>query len=270
MKKILVLINDYKIPATALNLAIKLAVENDAILFGIFVQSLKYSDDSYLFPSDFKLTSNNSTASTSEEEHLLFLNASIKLFADNCDAANVSFKTRSISTNHLDTLIDYSAFADLVVCDADTPPIQYSTSTFLADTHCPALMVNKSYTQTDTLVFTFDDKISSIYTIKLFTYLFNFYKSLPVHFVSVLPTNVIGLEYEDLIKEWLHIHYSNAKIEIIKGDIKNELTNYINKLSHPLIVMGAFGRSSLSRYFKESLANYIMTQTDAPIFIAHN
>ncbi len=270
MKKILVLINDYKVTSTALNFAIKLAVQNEATLFGIFAQSLKYSDGSYLFQSDVNLTDKDFTTATDEAEHLQFLNTSIKSFVNNCEAANVSFKTHSVSTKHLETLIDYSAFADLIVCDADTAPIHYSMNTFLADTHCPILMINKNYINTNTLVFAYDDKLSSIYAIRLFTYLFDFYKNLPVHFVSVLPTNVLGLEYDDLIREWLPLHYPNAKIEIIKGETKNELTNYINRLSNPLIIMGAFGRSSLSRFFKESLANYIMTQTNAPIFIAHN
>jgi hypothetical protein len=270
MKKILVLINDYKVPATALIFAIKIAVQNNSTLFGIFAQSLKYGNDSYLFPSDINLTDKDFTTATDEYEHLQFLHTSMKLFAGTCLAANVSFKTHAVSTNHLVTLIDYSAFADIIVCDADTLPIHYSINTFLADTHCPVLMVNKDYTQTDTLVFTFDDKLLSIYTIKLFAYLFDFYKNLSVHFVSVLPTNVIGLEYDDLIREWLPIHYSDAKIEIIKGETKTELTNYVNRLSNPLIIMGAFGRSLLSRFFKESLANYIITQTNAPIFIAHN
>ncbi|MEJ7736827.1 MAG: hypothetical protein WKF97_05310 [Chitinophagaceae bacterium] len=126
MKKILVMINDYKVPAAALNFAIKLAVQNDATLFGIFAQSLKYIDDSYLFTSDINLTNNDFTTATDEDEHLQFLDTSIKSFADSCLAANVSFKTHAVSTKHLDTLIDYSAFADLIVCDADTPPIHYS------------------------------------------------------------------------------------------------------------------------------------------------
>ncbi len=270
MKKILVLINDYKVPAAALNFAIKLAVQNEATLFGIFAQSLKYNDDSYLFPSDINLTDNDFTTATDEDEHLQFLDTSMKSFADTCGAANVSFKTHAVSTHHLDILIHYSAFADLIMCDADTPPIHYSINTLLADTHCPVLLVNKDYTETDTIIFAYDDKLSSIYAIRMFTYLFDFYKNLPVHFVSVLPANVIGLEYDDLIKEWLPLHYSNATIEIIKGETKNELTNYINRFSNPLLVMGAFGRSSLSRFFKESLAYYIMKQTNAPIFIAHN
>jgi hypothetical protein len=77
-------------------------------------------------------------------------------------------------------------------------------NTFLADSHCPVLMINKDYTNTETLVFAYDDKLSSINAIRLFTYLFSFYKNLPVLFVSVLPTNVLGLEYDDLIREWLH------------------------------------------------------------------
>lgn len=270
MKKIIVLINDYKVPATALKFAVKLAVQNGATLFGIFAQGHSYNDDSSLLSGDKNLTDKDYTTAENEDEHLLFLDTSIKLFAATCEEANVPFKTHTISTNHLEALIDNSAFADLIVFDADTPPLRYSMNTFLADSHCPVLLINKDYTGTDTLVFTYDDKLSSINAIRLFTYLFGFYKNLPVRFVSVLPTNVLGLEYDDLIREWLPLHYPNAKIEIIKGETKNELTNYINRLSNPLIVMGAFGRSSLSRFFKESLANYIMTQTNAPIFIAHN
>jgi len=267
---ILVLINDYKVPATALNFALRSAVQNNATLFGIFAQTLKYGDDSYLFPSDINFTDKDLTTATDEDEHLPFLDTSMKLFADTREAENGSFKTLTISTSHLDTPIDYNAFADLIVCDSDTPPINYSMNTFLADTHCPVLMINKDYINTDTLVFAYDDKLPSIYAMRLFTYLFVFYKNLPVHFVSFLPTNVLGLEYDDLIREWLPLHYPKAKIKIIKGETKNELTNYIKRLSNALIIVGAFGISSLSGFFKEGLANYIMTQTNAPIFIAHN
>jgi nucleotide-binding universal stress UspA family protein len=34
--------------------------------------------------------------------------------------------------------------------------------------------------------------------------------------------------------------------------------------------MGAFGRSTLSRFFKDSLANIIVEQTNAPLFITHD
>ncbi len=270
MKKILIIFNDYHMPASVVDYAIQLAQQRGATLFGLFVQSLEYHDDSYFYPNDMNLTDTDLTAASDKEEHLQFLSNSTQSFADRCTAAGTPFATHVINTEYIDALIDHSAFADLIICGADHAPQQYSLSTLLANAHCPALLINDDYTQTNTLVFTYDDKLSSIDAVKRFTYLFDFYNDLPVHFVSVLPTNVIGLEYEDLIEEWLPLHYPNATIEILKGDTKDELINYINGLSNPLIVMGAFGRSMLSRFFKESLANTIMKQTNAPVFIAHH
>jgi hypothetical protein len=120
MKKILVLINDYKVPITALNFAVQTAVQNEASLFGIFAQGLKYNNDIAPFASNKNVTDKHETTATIEEEHLKFLDASIKLFAATCEEANVDFKTHTINANHLETLIDYSAFADLIVCDAAT------------------------------------------------------------------------------------------------------------------------------------------------------
>ena len=96
------------------------------------------------------------------------------------------------------------------------------------------------------------------------------YKQLPVHFVSVVPHNVLGIEYEDLIKEWLPLHYPNAAIEVLKDETRDQLTKFINQLSNPLVIMGAFGRNSLSRFFKESLANIIVKQTNVPLFVTHD
>jgi hypothetical protein len=271
MKKILLLINDYHLSQSALNFTVKIALHANATIFGIFVQSLQYSDgESYLFPSDINLTDKDFTAATDKEEHLQFLKTSISLFSNTCAAANISFKIHSVNNNYLDALTDHSAFADLIICDADTPPLHYSMNSLLANAHCPVLMVNKDYLQTDSLVFTYDDKSSSIHAVKWFTYLFSMYKQLPVHFVSVVPHNVLGIEYEDLIKEWLPLHYPNATIEILKGETRDELTKFINQLSNPLVIMGAFGRSSLSRFFKDSLANIIVEQTNAPLFITHD
>lgn len=270
MKKILVLINDYTVSAAVMDFALELARKNHSTVYGIFVQSLQYNNDSYPFPNDINETDTDFTGTTDEEEHLQFLQSIIDIFVNQCKHAGIPFHTHSISSRFLDTLIDYSAFADLILCDADTPPTQYSMTNLLADTHCPVLMVNKDYKETNNLVLAYDDKLSSIYAIRMFTYLFSSYTNLTTYFVSVLPTNIKGLVYDDLIKEWLPLHYSNATFEIIHGDTKNELTNFINKLSNPLIVMGAYGRSSLSRFFKDSLANEIITRTNAPIFIAHN
>lgn len=271
MKKILVLNHDYQVPQSALDYAIRIARHDGATIVGLFVQRLKKRDEEgYFFSNDIHPADTAFTKTTDEEENLHLEDTAIQLFSDTCTAAGVLLKTHSIHSNFLEALIDHSAFADLIICDADTPPALYAVKTLLAHAHCPVLMVNKDCKQTDAIVFTYDDKSSSIHAVKLFTYLFGLYRDLPVHFVSVVPHNVLGIEYEDLIREWLPLYYPNAAIEILKGETKQELPRFINSLSNPLVVMGAFGRSSLSRFFKESLANVILEQTNAPVFIAHD
>lgn len=271
MKKILVINNDYHVPQSALDFAIQIAKKEKATLYGLFVQSLQNKDaEDYLFPSDINLTDTDFTKATDKQENLQFEETNIQLFSDICSSSGVPYKTHPIHAAFLDTLIDHSAFADLIVCDADTSPSQYSIKTLVANAHCPVLLVNKDYKQIDNIIFTYDDKSSSIHAIKYFTYLFKFYSNLPVHFVSVVPHNVIGIEYADLIKEWLPLHYANAQIVILNGETKEELSGYINNHSNPLVIMGAFGRSSLSRFFKESLAYLILEKTNAPLFITHN
>ena len=270
MKKILVINNDYQLPKTAIDFAIQVALENNAVVYGMFVQSIQNTGtDSYFFPNDLNLTDKDLTATSDEEENLQYKNTNMKLFGDMCTIAGVPYKMHSVFENFLDTLIDHSAFSDLIISDADTTPSQYSIKTLLANAHCPVLLVNRDYRQTDTLIFAYDDKSTSMHAVKMFTYLFRFYKDLPAYFVSVVSSDVLGIEYADLLKEWLPLHYSNVQIKILKGETKEELSGFINNTTNPLVVMGAYGRSSLSRFFKESLANIILERTNAPIFITH-
>lgn len=271
MKKILVINNDYIVAKSALNFAIQTALQESATIYGMFVHSLAVEDrEGYYFPNDINLTDKDLTKATDEDEHLQYERNSIKLFEDICKTAHVPYKTHVIHDHFLDSLIDHSAFADVIVCDAQSSPLQYSVKSLMADAHCPVVLVNKDYKQTDTLVFTYDDKTSSIHAVRMFTYLFHCFKKYPVRFVSIIPNDVMGIEYEDIINEWLPLHYKNSEIVILKGDPKEELARYINNQVNPLVVMGAFGRSSFSRFFKESLANVIAKKTNAPIFITHD
>jgi hypothetical protein len=239
-------------------------------LFGLFVQSLKNSDsESYIFPSDINLTDTDFTKATDEEENIKLKNSCVKSFADECTAANVFYKVRSVDEKFLPSIIDNSAFADIMICDAERFPTHYSFETLLFHSHCSILLVPETYTNIENIILSYDDKTSSIHAIKQFAYLFSFYKHLPVYFVSVLPKDVDELQYEDLVNEWLPLHYPTAEIKILKGEPKKELTHFINSYSNSLVILGAFGRSSLSRFFKESIAYSFLEETTATLFLAH-
>ena len=61
-----------------------------------------------------------------------------------------------------------------------------------------------------------------------------------------------------------------AETMIVKGEPKEELASFISAYSHLPVMRASYGRSSLSRFFKESLVNFILEKTNAPIFIAHD
>ncbi len=266
MKKILILLNDDQRPEKALQYTAQLARQLKATVFGLIIQNLHATGQLSLFQ---KITSVVSEPNQ-ELQKTAAATSNIEWFHAFMTTENIPFKVHIIGQNILDSLVDHSAFADLMICDADTPPSQYSIKTLLANAHCPVLMINKDFERTDNLVLTYDDNSSSIHAVKMFTYLFTMHRDLPVYFVSVLPHNVLGIQYEDLVHEWLPLHYPNAKIKLLHGEAKEELAEFINNIPNPLVVMGAFGRSSFSRFFKESLANLILEQTNAPIFIAHD
>lgn len=266
MKKILVVIDELMIPNSALHFAIQIAVQEQATVFGLFVHPVMPVN--FMPRQDMMLQSAVTDELNSNEDKIEKTN--IEVFAEVCSKADVACRTHIIYNNFLDTLIDHTAFADLVVCNSDTHSDKYSLKNFLASSHCPVLLATKVFEPIESLVFTYDDELSSIHAIKTFTYLLRSFKNLPVHFVSVVPHSVMGIEYAELIKEWLPLHYSNATIEILKGEPRQELASFINNQNNALVIMGSFGRSYLSRFFKESHANYIIENTNSPLFIAHD
>ncbi|MBD0280183.1 MAG: universal stress protein [Flavisolibacter sp.] len=271
MKKILVIINDYHLPQPVLDCALHIAKREKASLFGLFIKNLKLSDsESYLFPSDINLTDTDFTTETDEQESLHLEDAQLKVFKDACAAEGVPSYTHRIHTNYLDVLLDHSAFADLIICDAEKDPTLYSLKSLLSDAHCPILLVQKEYQAFETIVFTYDGKPSSMEAIRQFTYLFSDKSQLPVHLISAQPTEIDLIEYSDLLKEWLPLHYPNSSIKILKGNAKEEIPQFINHQKNALVVMGAYGRSSLSRFFKESLANVVLEKSAASLFVAHD
>lgn len=272
MKKILLINNHDLLLQHTLDFATRIAVDEKATLFGLFVGNLKNDDDeNNVLSSATGLNNDDYSEGKNLNEKPEHEKTNPERFADRCSSLKVPYKIHTIHNNFLRALVDQSAFADVIICDAESAPSQYSIKTLIASAHCPVLLVNKDYKQTDHIIFAYDDNISSsIHAVKIFTYLFPSLHYLPAHFVSVVPENVIGIQYEDLIREWLSLYFSSAEILIVKGDSKEELSNIINAYSNPVVIMGSFGRSLLSRFFKESLAQPILENTNAPIFIAHD
>jgi nucleotide-binding universal stress UspA family protein len=271
MKKIVVAFNDFSLPVRVMDCAIEMAALHGATLVGLFMNSVEpVSGETYPWPNDINLTDKDFTKKTDTQEKLRLEQSITTLFKNACVDADIPFHIQEVHKNHLDVLSDQSEFTDMVLMDARSESSQYSLKTFLTNTRCPVVLVPYSYEKPASIIFTYDDTSPDMYAIKAFTYLFTALKHLPVSLVSVVAPNILGLQYREQIESWLMPHYPNATVDILKGTVKDELTAYINQQKSPLVVMGAYGRSNLSLLFKESLANMIVQNTRAILFMAHD
>lgn len=269
MKKMLILFNERGISHNVMDFAIQLVKHEQFKLNGIFIVPLKPGEEDYHFSHDSDLTDAGVTAKTFTDEADQFQQEKIKDFENICRKERLNFDIQVVRKGIIDTLIDETAFADLVLCDNSMRGWNFSMNNFISAAHCPVFLIPQSGAFFKEIVFTYDGGLSSIHAIKQFTYMFPWCSQYKVYLVSVLPINVRHIEYEALVREWVLLHYPDCEIIILKGELKPEIAAFINAGKDNVVVMGAYGRSSLSRIFKESLAVAVIDRTSAPVFISH-
>jgi nucleotide-binding universal stress UspA family protein len=172
-----------------------------------------------------------------------------------------------------------SVYADLMVIDLhetlshhkEEIPTRFVRD-LLADVQCPVLLVPGEYKPLDKLVLLFDGEPSSVHAIKMFSYLLPNLKYLDVEVVTVNPMGAgIHLPDNKLMKEFMKRHFPNASYTVLTGLPEFEIAGHLRQAKeNNLVVLGAYRRNAVSRWFRESMADYLMKESVAPLFIAHN
>ena len=74
-----------------------------------------------------------------------------------------------------------------------------------------------------------------------------------------------------LMKEFIKRHFPKSTYTIIKGSPEVEIINYLKgEKDSPLVVLGAYRRGLVSRWFRPGMADDLMASLKLPLFIAHN
>jgi hypothetical protein len=200
----------------------------------------------------------------------------ILLFKESCINRDINYSLHRDRGVPASELIEESRFADVIVVDADTSfnksyeeiPTEF-VKDILKNSECPIIIAPESFQAIDEIIFTYNGSPSSVFAIKMFTYLF---PQLNDKKVSIIQVNEKG-EWQDRdkykFKEWLNTHYTNLHFEAIKGKASHQLFEYLFKRKNIFVVMGAYGRNALSRFFKRSPADLLIKTITQPIFIAH-
>jgi hypothetical protein len=118
-------------------------------------------------------------------------------------------------------------------------------------------------------VFTYTNSASSAFAIKQFTYLFPKLKDKRVRIIHVNKEGKWPVPEKNKLMEWLKNYYTDIHFEALEGEPESALFGSFLNSRNTFIVMGAYGRNSLSQFLKRSRADLLMNTITQPIFIAH-
>jgi len=279
MKNFLAVFDGYNLCKSTFEYALLLAKKSNSRLTGVFLDAFFYHNYNL---SKVLRRSSDPEAEMEElnEKDQLKRDESVYQFQRLCEEAQIECVIHRDNSFALDDLQFESLFADLIIINErekftrhdDQDPTNFIKE-LLADVQCPVVVVPDHFKAPEKIVLLYDGSPSSIYAIKMFSYLFSDWQGLPVEIVSVnegiiangyLPGNI-------LITDLINRYFPNSNYKLLNGKAEEEILAYlIESGKNELIVLGAYRRSKLSRWFKHSLADLLMNTLDKPLFIAHH
>jgi nucleotide-binding universal stress UspA family protein len=153
----------------------------------------------------------------------------------------------------------------------ENPPTKFIRE-MLVNVECPVLLVPPKYKPIKKIALLYDGEPSSVYAIKMFSYLFPTFKDIEVEVISVNEVHQsLHLTDNKFVKEYMKRHFPKASFTVLKGLAEIEIVRYLKNLKdNCLIVSGAYRRGMVSRWFRQSMADVLMKELKQPLFVAHN
>jgi len=277
MKKIIVAIDGLKYSLGTYKTAVYLAKQSGAHLVGAFLEDVTYH--SYKIHELVGEDGVSEDKRNELEERDTFLRKSaVEVFEDLCAQANVGCRIHHDRNVAINELLHESIFADMILINSKETLTHYSENiptrfirSLLSEAQCPVMVIPDDYEPIDTLAFLYDGEPSSVHAIKTFSYLFPGLGDKKAEVVSVntgspkKPFTPNGL----LMKEFMKRHYPKASYVTMQGIPETEIVRHFQYARNTVIVLGAYRRSNMSRWFKPSLADCLMQELKLPLFIAH-
>jgi hypothetical protein len=270
MKKILLISNEFGFTQNVLRFALTAARADGSLLYSIFLQPLHESEElNYGFPNDYRLTGQNPTGDTYEQQDERLIASNLQYFKDECTAAGVPYAMDTQRQTTLRELIEHTWFADLVVVDADADLGPYRLEELLAEARCPVCVVPSRAADIERVVLCYDGSGHSLHALKLYSYLMPQWRDKPTTLLTVNSNQKPG-GGEEYLQGWLQQHFPAAERELLAGDAGKEIVRYAARSgAGTLVVLGAYSRGAVSRLLHRSTADTLLEQTAASLFIAH-
>ena len=278
MEKILAAIDGLKYSDSTAQYAVQFARQAKAHLVGVLLDDITYT--SYkVYELLVKKKAPEDKIKTYEEKDNETRMQAAKKFEQVCRKGGFTYSVHHDRGIAIHDLLHESIYADLLVIDAKETLTHYEEKRptrfirdLLTDVQCPVLVVPSKYRPVEKVYLLYDGEPSSVYAIKSFNYLFNFLQNTEMEVLSVKdPGQTLHLPDNKLMKEYMKRNFPHATYKVMKGLPELEITEYLKQQSkNIMIVLGAYRRGRVSRWFRESMADYLMKELAVPLFIAHN
>ncbi len=278
MNKIIAAFDGLKFSTPNMEMAIQVAKSTNAHLTGIFLDDRTYT--SYriyeLVLEDGVSESKLKQYRSRDTQNRLHAAA---LFEEHCQAAQLEFNVHHDKNVALQELLHESIFSDLLIVNRNESfthheekyPTRFIRD-LLSDTQCPVLLTPENTIPIEKIIFLYDGDPASVYAIKMFNHLFPQYQSYPAELFTVKrPDSNVHLPDHKLVKEFMKRHYTHLDYTVKIGDASEEIVNHLQaETQHCCVVLGAYRRTMMSRWFRSSMADALIQHFDFPLFIAHN
>ena len=171
-------------------------------------------------------------------------------------------------TTYADLLIlSYEIFFNHVTKKKDTSLLYQ----ILKGSRCPVMIVPENIKPVRNIILTYDGKESSVFAIRAFSNLFDCaVKDKLTTILTVSPKEHEEIINEKLLMELVKEHFKNVGLQLLTGyNTSKEILHFADSVEDPLVIMGAYGRSTISNLIIPSVARRIIEHQRIPLLIAH-
>jgi nucleotide-binding universal stress UspA family protein len=279
MIKITAAFDGLKFSKSTKDYAIYLAKENgNTHVTGVFVEDFTYHsykvadilDEGELYEQKMQVLEAQDNEKRDE---------SVRAFQSECKKEGLHFSIHRDRSIAIQELLHESIYSDMMIINGNESFHQMKTGApasvlkdLLSEVQSPVLVVPNEFSPVEKIVLLYDGEPSSVYASKMFSYIMPGLKEVKTEIVSVTDKaeNPI-LPDSKLMKEFIKTHYPEASVKVLKGDPQKEIATYLKQQEkHVMIVLGAYRRGMVSRWFRPSMADHLMQGFNMPLFIAHN
>lgn len=268
MRKVIVAFDGTHYSNGAFGLAKRLNESEKILLVGAFLPELDFSGLGYVFgggglyvPLQIEIDEDK-------------VDENIQRFEDECVRNNIEFRVhKDHSPYAISKLQKESRFADLMILGSQKfyenlrleVPSEYLRD-ILHDTECPVIVAPEKFDYPENVILAYDGTRSSVFAIKMFSYLFSDLCDCNTTLVYATLKHQPEMPDEDYMKELACRHFKDLTFLQLE---QQEMPAFLEGISKPMLVTGAFGRSGLSNLFKRSFCTSYISEYRYPVFIAH-